>query len=93
VAREIVVLTNPTAGKGRGTRIAETTAARLRQAAPRLAYLIPDFHNPTAAVMDDRTREVLSRELRRSDTLAVVDESLREVNLDDVDLPPSAYAS
>ncbi|MFL6132316.1 MAG: diacylglycerol/lipid kinase family protein [Nocardioidaceae bacterium] len=32
MAREIVVLTNPTSGKGRGMRFGEATAARLRQA-------------------------------------------------------------
>jgi diacylglycerol kinase (ATP) len=32
VAREIVILTNPTSGKGRGMRIAKATTARLREA-------------------------------------------------------------
>src|SRR4051794_28901648 len=32
VAREIVILTNPTSGKGRGMRIAKATTARLRDA-------------------------------------------------------------
>ena len=27
--------------------------ATLRQTAPRLAYLIPDFHNPTGALIDE----------------------------------------
>ena len=67
----------------------ESATASLRSARHRAAYLIPDFHNPTAAVMDHRSREVLARELRRGDSLAVVDESLREVNLDGVELPPS----
>jgi DNA-binding transcriptional MocR family regulator len=54
-----------------------------------LAYLIPDFHNPTAAVMDEPTRVAWARLLRRHDVLPVVDESLREVNLEQVELPPS----
>jgi DNA-binding transcriptional MocR family regulator len=55
----------------------------------RAAYLIPDFHNPTAAVMGEPDRGSFAKALRRSGTLAVVDESLREVNLDGIELPPS----
>ncbi|MBD8608069.1 PLP-dependent aminotransferase family protein [Aeromicrobium sp. CFBP 8757] len=54
----------------------------------RAAYLVPDFHNPTAAVMTDAERTTWARELRRHDVVPVVDESLRELNLDGVDLPP-----
>lgn len=52
-----------------------------------VAYLIPDFHNPTGLVMSTQTRETWARELRRHDVLALVDESLREVNLDGIELP------
>lgn len=55
----------------------------------RLAYLIPDFHNPTASIMSDTERGEWARELRRHDVLPVVDESLRDINLDGVELPPS----
>jgi DNA-binding transcriptional MocR family regulator len=55
----------------------------------RAAYLIPDFHNPTAAVMSESDRGSLARALRRAGTLTIVDESLRELNLDGVELPPS----
>jgi DNA-binding transcriptional MocR family regulator len=54
----------------------------------RAAYLIPDFHNPTAAVMTDAERSVWARELRRHDVVPIVDESLREINLDGIELPP-----
>ena len=54
----------------------------------RAAYLIPDFHNPTGAVMGDDERSAWARELRRHDVVPVVDESLREINLDGVELPP-----
>lgn len=53
------------------------------------AYMIPDFHNPTAAVMSESARGTLARAMRRAGTLAVIDESMRDVNLDGVDLPPS----
>lgn len=67
-------------------------ASTLRGSAHRLAYLIPDFHNPTAEIMSDSQRGAWARELRRHDVLPVVDESLRDVNLDGVELPAS-YAS
>lgn len=65
-----------------------------RQLAPGadLAYLIPDFHNPTGAVMSEDTRAELARHLRRHDVVTVVDESLRRVNLDGVELPRSYLA-
>lgn len=54
----------------------------------RATYIVPDFHNPTAAVMSDEERIAWARELRRHDVVPVVDESLREMNLDGVELPP-----
>jgi DNA-binding transcriptional MocR family regulator len=54
----------------------------------RAAYLVPDFHNPTGAIMSDAERTTWARELRRHDVVPVVDESLRELNLDGVELPP-----
>lgn len=67
-------------------------ASTLRSANHRAAYLIPDFHNPTGDVMNDAERGSWARELRRHDVVPVVDESLRDLNLDGVELPRS-YAS
>ena len=53
--------------------------ATLRQTAPRLGYLIPDFHNPTGALMDVDTRERLVAAARAARTLLLVDESFRDV--------------
>jgi len=53
--------------------------AELRQTAPRLAYLIPDFQNPTGAVMSAEMREQLTHAARRSGTMLLVDESFRDV--------------
>ena len=39
--------------------------------------------------MSDSQRGEWARELRRHDVLPIVDESLRDVNLDGVELPPS----
>ena len=66
----------------------EALSATLKGSAHRAAYLIPDFHNPTAAVMSDEERTAWAHELRRHDVIPIVDESLREMNLDGIDLPP-----
>lgn len=57
----------------------DAVSAALRQTAPRLAYLIPDFHNPTGLLADDVTRAALASALVSSRTLAVVDETLVDV--------------
>jgi DNA-binding transcriptional MocR family regulator len=67
----------------------ETAVDMLASGRHSAAYLIPDFHNPTAAVMSESARGAFARAMRRAGTLAVVDESLRDVNLDGVELPPS----
>lgn len=54
----------------------------------RAAYLITDFHNPTAAVMDDATRAAVAASLRRHEVVPIIDESLRDINLDGVTMPP-----
>ncbi|ACQ82165.1 transcriptional regulator, GntR family with aminotransferase domain [Beutenbergia cavernae DSM 12333] len=58
-----------------------TFAAALRQSAPRLAYLVPDFHNPTGMLMSAPQREAIAATLRANRTLAVVDECLVELDL------------
>ncbi|GGM69384.1 GntR family transcriptional regulator [Longimycelium tulufanense] len=69
---------------------ADGLAAALRQAAPRMAFLIPDFHNPTGLRMDVAARERLAAALRRTRTPAFVDETLVELDLgeDPVGAPP-----
>lgn len=66
----------------------EALSSILRGAQHRAAYFIPDFHNPTAAIMSDDDRGIWARELRRHDVLPIVDESLRETGLDGIELPP-----
>jgi len=55
--------------------------ATLRQTAPRLAYLIPDFQNPTGFLMSDDDRARYAAALRATRTVAVVDETLQPTNL------------
>ena len=54
-------------------------AAELRQTAPRIAYLIPDFQNPTGAVMTAQERERLVTMAGRAGTVLLIDESFRDV--------------
>jgi DNA-binding transcriptional MocR family regulator len=49
---------------------------------PQLAYLIPDFHNPTGLLMPDGERARVLRAARRSGAWLVVDETLAELALD-----------
>lgn len=57
----------------------------LRQVSPKLAYLIPDFHNPTGALMHEEQRARLGHALTRARTVTIVDETLAELALDEVD--------
>src|SRR5690606_18558625 len=57
--------------------------AAVRQTAPRAAYLIPDFQNPSGALMAVEQRERVARLLERAHTLAIVDETLVELGLDE----------
>ncbi|HEV2779844.1 MAG TPA: PLP-dependent aminotransferase family protein [Actinophytocola sp.] len=68
--------------------------AALRQAAPRLAFLIVDFHNPTGLRLDAEGRARLAAALRRTRTPAVVDETHVELDLDGdpADGPPPLAA-
>ncbi|MBF4161116.1 MocR-like transcription factor YczR [Nocardioides acrostichi] len=58
--------------------------------AARVAYLIPDFHNPTGSLMADADRERVAAALRRAGTVAVVDESLVDVTMLDAGGKPVA---
>ncbi|MCI3931529.1 MocR-like transcription factor YczR [Streptomyces sp. AN091965] len=61
---------------------AELVESTLRQAVPHLAYLIPDFHNPTGLLMPDGTRARVLRAAHRCGTWLVVDETLADLALD-----------
>jgi DNA-binding transcriptional MocR family regulator len=65
----------------------EAVGAVLRQVAPTLAYLIPDFQNPTGHLMSEAQREVYAAHLRRTRTVAVVDEAHQALALDGQEMP------
>ncbi|MBZ5733094.1 PLP-dependent aminotransferase family protein [Nocardioides sp. TRM66260-LWL] len=61
--------------------------ATLQQVRPALAYLIPDFQNPTGHLMDDADRAELAHRLATAGTRAVVDESHQALALDGQPMP------
>jgi DNA-binding transcriptional MocR family regulator len=67
--------------------------AAMRHQRPAMAYLVPDFHNPTGRIMSNLQRRRLVREAAGTGTVLVVDETLRELNLDGVSTSPLAAFS
>ncbi len=66
----------------------------LRQSAPRLAYLIPDYHNPTGRLMSGDRRALTARLLQRHGVLPVIDETTSELRLEGpVERPFAATAA
>ena len=65
----------------------------LKQQRPAMAYVVPDFHNPTGRLMPDSQRRRLVRAAAEAGTVLVVDETLRELNLDGVASTPLAAFS
>jgi len=56
--------------------------AAVRQTAPRMAYFVVDFQNPTGLRLDEAGRERLGALLATTQTYAVVDETLAELDLE-----------
>jgi len=61
-----------------------------RQSSPRLAFLMPDFSNPTGARLSAAGRRRLAATLWQQGVLTVVDEVAAELHLDGEPLPPYA---
>lgn len=76
-----------------GTWDAAQLAARVHQSRPQVAYLIPDFHNPTGAYLDDAARERAAHLLSRAGVVTLVDETLVDVDFGEVApaLPMAAF--
>lgn len=54
-------------------------AASLRQAAVRVAYLVPDFQNPTGHLLDEAGRAAVLDAARAADALVIADECFAEL--------------
>ena len=54
----------------------------LRRAAPSLAYLMPDFQNPTGASMDDQTRRFLAESAAEAGAVVIADETTADLDID-----------
>ncbi|MGK0702033.1 PLP-dependent aminotransferase family protein [Yokenella regensburgei] len=65
-------------------------AAAIAQTAPRLAYLMPDFHNPTGRCMDGTTRQAVAGLAARTRTTLVVDETMVDLWFNEPPPPPLA---
>ncbi|WP_043441970.1 MocR-like transcription factor YczR [Arthrobacter sp. L77] len=61
-----------------------------RRGRPTLAYVMPDFHNPTGAVMPAAQRDRLMAAAARPDTVVVADETMAELRIDADPTPPLA---
>ncbi|WP_066039484.1 MocR-like transcription factor YczR [Herbiconiux solani] len=72
-------------------------AAELAQSfartSPAIAYLMPDFHNPTGESMPAELREQVLRDAARHGTVVIVDETTSELDIDRPEsyLPFAAY--
>ncbi|GAB3811025.1 PLP-dependent aminotransferase family protein [Micromonospora zhanjiangensis] len=64
----------------------------LRQTRPRVAYLIPEFQNPTGHLMPVALRERVVAAAHAADTDLVVDESFVDLPLDGTPVPPPVGA-
>jgi DNA-binding transcriptional MocR family regulator len=65
----------------------------MMQQRPKIAYMVPDFHNPTGQLMPNIQRRQLVRAAAAAGTVLVVDETLRELNLDGGETTPVAAFS
>jgi DNA-binding transcriptional MocR family regulator len=65
----------------------ELIAGGMRQGAVRLAYVIPDFQNPTGRLMGDADRAALVAAARAAGAYVVGDETFAELGLDEVPRP------
>ncbi|MGM1016434.1 MAG: PLP-dependent aminotransferase family protein [Actinomycetota bacterium] len=75
-----------------GWDVAHLTDTLLRDR-PHLAYLIPDFHNPTGATLEDRDREIVAATAESAGTPLIIDETTAELDIDRgwAPLPVSAF--
>ncbi|BDZ64256.1 MocR-like transcription factor YczR [Agromyces mangrovi Wang et al. 2018] len=67
---------DPQAGDG------EAIAEAIRHASPSVAYLLPDFHNPTGRSLTERDRELVVDAASAQGTVLIADETTAELDID-----------
>ncbi|PRX98610.1 PLP-dependent aminotransferase family protein [Allonocardiopsis opalescens] len=90
-ARDLGARLVPVGVTAEGWDLGLTTSA-LRQSGARAGYLIPDFHNPTGAVMPAAARAELVAAARAAGAALIADESTAELAIDPVEMPPPLAA-
>lgn len=90
-ARRARIATHGVATEGAGWE-ADLLLGSLRQIRPRLAYLIPEFQNPTGHLMPAELRERVVATAHASGTDLVIDESFVDLALDGAGMPPPTAA-
>ena len=92
-ARRVGARTVPVPMAASGGWDVPAMVAALRQTSPRLAFLVPDFHNPTGALVDEESRRAVLRAARQAGTTVIVDESFVELAFVDPATPCAAVDS
>jgi DNA-binding transcriptional MocR family regulator len=64
----------------------------LRSAGARIAYLVPDYHNPTGHLMGDQVRERLASTARSARVDLIIDESFADLRLSGPPMPAPVAA-
>ena len=70
----------------------ELLAETLNGVRPRLAHLVPDFHNPTGALLGTEGRMRMAEAARATTQYLVIDETLADLPLDGQEMPPPVAA-
>lgn len=65
----------------------------LRDSAPRMGYVVADFHNPTGSLADEDQRRGLVAAVRSAGTLLVADETMADLPLDPGTVLPRPMAA
>lgn len=65
----------------------------IQRSSPALAYLMPDFHNPTGASMPPELRECTVRLAKRHGTRVIADETMAEMAIADDAAPELPFAA
>jgi DNA-binding transcriptional MocR family regulator len=72
---------------GRTDTGASELVRTITQSTPQVAYLIPDFHNPTGRLLSEESRQRVAAAFAKAATVPIIDESMVELALDGQQMP------